>query len=156
MPIYNVHPTADPRVSAPDLLQHFGLLLTAEVAVSDALAEVLVAQNQAIPPSVPGPALVDTGASICAVDESAALKLGLQPIGQSNVSGVGGTRVHNVYMAKVTFPGTPIPPQQWTLTGADLKDQNLLLLIGRDILRACVLIYNGPGGTCSLRLSNGS
>jgi len=146
MPIYNVHPTGNPSVSALDLLQHFGLLLTAEVGVSDVLAQVLVAQNQPIPPSVPGPALVDTGASICAVDESAALKLGLQPVGQSNVSGVGGTRIHNVYVGKVTFPGTPIPPQEWTLTGADLKDQNLLLLIGRDILRACVLIYNGPLG----------
>jgi hypothetical protein len=37
-----------------------------------------------------------------------------------------------------------------TLTGANLVSQNLLVLIGRDILRHCVLVYNGPLGCYTL------
>jgi hypothetical protein len=150
MPVFNVHPTGLQNAQPPDLLERGGLLLTAELHVTDSLAQVLLAQNAPVPTAISGLALVDTGASICAVDESAAIRLGLQPVGQSRVSGVGGTQMRNVYVGKIMFPGTPIPPQQWTLSGAELKDQNLLLLIGRDILRHCVLIYNGPQGCYTL------
>ena len=150
MPVFNVHPTGIAASQPADLLQHQGLLLGSELHVTDSLAQVLISQNNPVPTAIYGSALVDTGASICAVDESAAVRLGLQPVGQSRVSGVGGTQIRNVYVGKIVFPGTPIPPQQWTLTGADLKDQNLLFLIDRDILRHCVLIYNGPLGCYTL------
>jgi predicted aspartyl protease len=150
MPIYNVHPIQLAGASAPDLLQVQGLLLHAEVNVTDALGQALISQNQPIPTAATGRALVDTGASVCAIDEAAALRLGLQPVGQMNVSGIAGSRIHNVYVAKVTFPGTPIPALDLTLAGSDLAGQQLLLLIGRDILRSCVLIYNGPLGCYTL------
>lgn len=150
MPVHNVFPVGIQNVAPADLLQSQGLLLQAEVNVTDVLAQILTEQKQVIPAAKTGRALVDTGASICAIDEGAAVELGLQPVGQSSVSGVGGTQIHNVYVAKILFPGTPIPALEWTLTGADLKDQNLLLLIGRDILRHCVLIYNGPLGCYTL------
>jgi hypothetical protein len=150
MPVHNVFPFGIQNIHPAELLQGHGLLLNVEVNVSDALAQILIEQNQAIPSAIAGRALVDTGASICAVDEESAVALGLQPVGQSSVSGVGGTQIRNVYVAKILFPGTPIPQQEWTLTGADLKDQNLLVLIGRDILRNCVLVYNGPMGCYTL------
>jgi hypothetical protein len=86
------HPTGIPNSQPPDLLQQEVLLLTAELHITDSLAQILVAQNVSIPTAVTGRALVDTGASICAVDEAAAISLGLQPVGQSQVSGVGGPR----------------------------------------------------------------
>ena len=150
MSIYNVHPTQITGVSASDLLQIEGLLLHAELNVSDALGQILISQNQPIPTGETGRALVDTGASVCGVDEAAAVRLGLQPVGQTNISGVAGSRIHNIYVAKVTFPGTPIPALDLTLAGLDLAGQKLLLLIGRDILRFCVLIYNGPLGCYTL------
>jgi predicted aspartyl protease len=150
MPIYNVHPVQIAGASAPDLLQMQGLLLQVEINVTEALGQVLISQNQPIPTGETGRALVDTGASICAVDEAAALRLGLQPIGQANISGIAGSQIHNVYVAKITFPGTPIPALDLKLAGSDLAGQQLLLLIGRDILRSCVLIYNGPLGCYTL------
>jgi predicted aspartyl protease len=99
-----------------------------------------------------GDALIDTGASICAMDESAAAALGLNPVGQANVGGVGGSKSHNVYVTKISFPGTNLTPSEWTLVGADLRAQNLLLLIGGDVLRNCVLVYNGLLGVTTISL----
>ena len=36
--------------------------------------------------------------------------------------------------------------------GAALKEQGLLLLIGRDLLAHCTLFYNGPTGQITLSL----
>jgi predicted aspartyl protease len=127
-----------------------GPLLQAEAHVPDAVAKKLSEESKAIPQSQTGGALIDTGASICCIDEAAATALGLQPIDQIQMCGVAGSKMHNVYIAKVSFPGTPLGSMEWRLVGGDLKEQKLLLLIGRDILRQCIFIYNGHLGIATI------
>jgi hypothetical protein len=45
MPVHNVHPTGVPNAQPADLLQFRGLLLDAELHVTDSLAQVLISKH---------------------------------------------------------------------------------------------------------------
>lgn len=152
MPVYN-HPgsiTLGQGVDAHAALTVKGLLLPLEVSVPAALAAALTDKSLPIPAPASGVGLIDTGASCTAIDESILIGLGLQPVGQIHTSGQSGAKLQNRYLAEVSFPGTPIPKLNLDVIGVQILDQGLYGLIGRDLLRACVLIYNGPQGTFSL------
>jgi hypothetical protein len=53
MPVLNVHPTGIPNTQPLDLLQQQGLLLTAELHITDSLAQILIAQNMSVPNGYP-------------------------------------------------------------------------------------------------------
>lgn len=150
MPVHNVHPYNHPTAAAPDLLQIFGLLLSIEVNVPQSLANALSNAAIPLPNIVTGNALVDTGASCCCAAESSLQSLQLQAIGQANMSSPNGNRLQNVYLAKLSFPGTPIPALEIPVVGVQLNQGKTIALIGRDLLRHCVLIYNGPMGSYTL------
>jgi len=103
------------------LLFHLGLLLQVEISIPQSLAGVLTAANQPIPPTAIGNALVDTGATCCCVEETVLQRLTLQPIGQVPVSGATGNRIQNAYQARLTFPGTPIPPLEIQVIGVQMN-----------------------------------
>ena len=144
MPVHNVHPIGNPNIPPTDLLFHLGLLLQVEISVPQSLATVLTATNQPLPAAIIGDALVDTGATCCCVEETFMQRLNLQPIGQVPVSGATGNRIQNAYQARLAFPGTPIPPLEMQVIGVQMNQGQTICLLGRDILRYCVLIYNGP------------
>jgi predicted aspartyl protease len=149
MPVFNIivpNPTGDLVGS----LHAKGAVLKVEAHIPDILAKDLTTKELPIPVSTNGDALIDTGASICCIDEAAATSLGLQPVGQTQIGGVAGIKMHNIYVAKISFPGTNIPANDWNVVGADLASQNLLLIIGRDILKQCVFVYNGTLGTATI------
>ena len=150
MPVHNVHPQATPPVHAADVLAAHGLLLAVEISIPEALAAALTRQGKTLPPVAGGAALVDTGASCCAVEESLLAQLGLQPVRPVNVSSPNGSRLQNLYFAKLIFPGSPIPPLELEVIGVQMGQGRMLALIGRDFLRQCLLVYNGPAGNCSL------
>src|SRR6266487_2699825 len=144
MPVHNVHPVGNPNVSPPNLLFQLGLLLQVEISIPQSLASVLTTAGQPIPAAVAGSALIDTGATCCCVEETCLQQLNLQPIGQVPMSGATGPRIQNAYQARLTFPGTPIPPLEIQVVGVQMHQGQTRCLIGRDVLRHCVLIYNGP------------
>jgi predicted aspartyl protease len=94
-----------------------------------------------------GYALIDTGASHTSIDEAAAQQLGLTATGSIPMHTPNGLRQAAQYAVawRVGSRFDTIPA-----TSAELSPQGLLLLIGRDILAACVLSYNGTTGTFSL------
>jgi hypothetical protein len=149
MPIYNVLPHV-PNIAPQQILQQAGLLLIVEIQVPQSLAALLGQNNIQLPQPVVGNALVDTGASMCCVEEVALQQLGLQPISESNVATPAGVQVQNVYLPRLTFPGTPLPPLEIPVLGSHLAQGNMISLIGRDILAHCVLVYNGPMGSYTL------
>ena len=51
---------------------------------------------------------------------------------------------------RMSFPGSPIPTLELPLIGVQMTGQNLISLIGRDVLRHCVLVYNGPLGSYTI------
>lgn len=128
------------------------------VEVPTALAASLATQKQQLPKPVPGLALVDTGATASAVDLQVIQQLGVQPVSVANVATPTGAQSRPLFPGRFTFPGTNVPAMDFqALIGADLSLQKihgmaapLVALLGRDILKHFVLVYNGPSGWWSL------
>ena len=146
----------------PAGLRLAGPSLQVEVSVPTALANQIQAANQPIPNPILGLGIVDTGASISAVDVAVLNQLGVQPVGTANVGTAGGQQTQSTYPAKFTFPGMPGMPsiEFSTLIGSNLTGQivpgpqqgNLIVLLGRDILERFVFVYNGPAGMFTLTI----
>jgi hypothetical protein len=58
----------------------------------------------------------------------------------------------NVYPIQIEVVGLPIAINAPRAIGAPLQSQGILVLIGRDVLQHCVLVYNGPTGSFSLSI----
>lgn len=100
-----------------------------------------------MPTPYEGHALIDTGASITAVDQGVLEQLGLFPTGVVTVATPAGPALQPVYTCEISFPGTPIPRLPFNrVIGSQISDLGYTALIGRDVLRYFQLVYNGPDG----------
>ena len=99
-----------------------------------------------------GLALIDTGAGGTCVDDTAAKGLGLPVVDVIATHSASHSNVPtNVY--PIDFGIANAPAAQFQVprcAGSALPSQGLLLLIGRDILARCVLVYVGQTGTWNL------
>jgi hypothetical protein len=134
-----------------------GAILTLDVHVPPAIANALTASNQPVPPAVSGITLVDTGATMTCVHEAILTGLGLQPVGQVQSGTANGPVQQNVYMTRLVFPllgwTVDLPVAGVDLTGQQAQlnpPQDIIALLGRNLLRNCVLIWNGVGGFWSI------
>lgn len=136
-----------------------GPRLHAAVAVSDPRRKALEEAGKAVPNSVPVQALVDTGASCTCVDPSVLEKLGLQPTGSVQVhtpSSGSNPDQHDQFDIGLLIPGSdrshlPLHLDAVSVVAAELlANQGFEVLIGRDILSDCILIYNGPVGVFTM------
>jgi hypothetical protein len=162
VPVHNQFYTAQPpggqQQPFPQGLQLAGPCLPVQVEVPPALAAQLQQTGQVVPAPAAGFALIDTGASVSAVDAAVIQQLNVQPIGMVPVGTAGGPQQQATYPARFTFPGTPLPAIDFgSLLGANLAGQMvpghqgpLIALLGRDLLQRFVLVYNGPGAMFSL------
>lgn len=152
MPTHNfpVAIALEDKAVASDHLANKGLVMAVEVGVLQVLAADLTKRGKPIPSPQSGTAMIDTGAFRTAIDESAIIALGIQPTGQAMIGGQGGPKLQNLYQVEVAFPGSPFPKLPMEVIGVQIKDQGIVGLIGRDILRYCVLVYNGQQGSWSL------
>lgn len=150
MPVYNrfyVRKDTPPDIRDPVRLMATGPRLDVEVHVPAAFEELLVKQGKPIPKPVAGKALIDTGASICAVDDSVITSLGVQPVGVALVLTPAGQTQQNQYPVRFVFPGSGLPSySHQQAIGSILLNQGFVALIGRDALSSVVFTYNGPGG----------
>jgi hypothetical protein len=134
------------------------LLIIAFVGVSHARASALIAASQPVPPAVQITGLVDTGASGTCVDPSVLSKLQLSATGtiQVNTPTTGIQPISaDQFDVSVVIPSAPGHPPLAHLTipvmAAELLvAQGFHALIGRDVLRGCMLIYDGVNGLFSL------
>ncbi len=161
MPIHNFGYLTSPSAGGtpapvPSLQRVTGPIVQVQIELPTVLADTLRQQGAAIPSPVSGIALIDTGASVSAVDVAIARRLGMQPVGIVSVGTAGGTQQQEAYPARFTFPGTTLPAMDFgQVLGADLSGQlipgpvsgPLVALLGRDVLQRCILIYNGPMGS---------
>ena len=133
-------------------------MVPVQIEVPAALAAQLQQSGQLVPTPVAGLALIDTGASLSAVDASTVQQLGVQPVGIANVGTAGGVQQQATYPARFTFPGTNLPGIDFgSLIGSNLAgqivaghQQPLVALLGRDLLQQFILIYDGPMGSFTL------
>ena len=133
-------------------LQQRGPVLQVVVSAEQNMAQALLQQGQPVPPPRPGLALIDTGASFTCIDDQVAKELGLPIIDVVSMSSASHAQHQcNIYPVQISVP--PILTLQSPRTmGAALAAQGLLVLIGRDVLRRCLLVYNGANGQFTLSL----
>lgn len=138
----------------PAAFERVGAFLPVEVRVPPKIAAILTKEGKPVPGPVAGAALIDTGATVTCVHEPVLKTLGLNPVGVAMSGTAGGAKQQYLYPAMIGCPS-----QKWEISadrvvGVDLTGQNipidppqeLLVLIGRNVLRHWVLIWNGPGG----------
>jgi predicted aspartyl protease len=135
-----------------------GPVLTVVIGVSVARADALVAAGESIPTGIRARALIDTGASCTCVDPSILGSLRLTPTGTVSVhtpSTGGAAHLAEQYDVSLIIPGAgthhvPLVISAVPVMAANLSLQGVDALIGRDVLRECILIYNGSSGTFTI------
>ena len=133
-------------------MQTFGPRMQIAIAVPDALAASMTITEAPVPQPVTGFALLDTGASNTSIDEATATALGLPVVDTIQMATPSTTQTHNVYPARLAFPGTHLPPIAFIrVAGVSLANQGIIALLGRDFLAGKVLHYDGA--TFSVMLS---
>ena len=120
--------------------------------VTDSHGQALARQGTPVPDAINGFALIDTGASGTCVDQQAATKAGLPVIDKTMMTSASHAE-HEVlvFAGKLVIPEFTDINLEYAL-GANLDGQNLIALIGRDLLQSAVLVYNGTDGTVSLSI----
>ncbi len=130
-------------------LAETGPIVPVEIKIPEALEALLVSEGKPLPSPAIGYALIDTGASGSAVHEGILTRLGIQPIDQIPTSTPHGDGVSFVYAVRVTFPAMTIENYPMArVMGCNLKwttasGEDIIMLLGRDLLRHFLLIYNG-------------
>jgi hypothetical protein len=130
-----------------------GRIIQVTVGLPPALEQYCLKNQITIPAPIAGYALIDTGASASAVHEQIFTDFGVQPIDhiQTDTPHTKG-QYSFVYPAKIQFPtlnltGSAMWP--WMrVVGAELKwktwdDKEIIMLMGRDILKHFLMVYNG-------------
>ena len=148
MPIYNrfwTNPSTgqhDPNLLAPN-----GPALPIEISIPDSYVDLLQIASIPIPSPLSGSALIDTGARFTAVDINVLQQLGIDPVSTIEVITPSGREIQGIYMVRIGFVGTSIPPfQPWWVTGSQLQAFGHIALIGRDILNQSLMVYDGKHG----------
>src|SRR6266511_2720190 len=130
-----------------------GPVLNVTIAVADQVAQELVKQGKPVQPAVSGVGLIDTGASTTCVDDETARQLQLPVIDVVSMQSAShASHPANVYPIRINIAGFPVGINAPRATGAALKAQGLIALIGRDVLVACTLHYNGMAGQITLAI----
>jgi len=143
---------AGQTVAAPAGLARSGPLVPTMLMVSDSHRQLLASQGKAVPDAVHGLALIDTGASNTCFDQQAALNAGLPVMDMGMMTSASHTKQDvPVFAGRLVIPEFTSIDTEYAL-GANLGGQNLIALIGRDLLQSAVLVYNGTDGTVSLSI----
>lgn len=129
-----------------------GPIIQAVVAPSLPRIQALTNAGHTVPTPVQIRGLLDTGASRSGLDPSVLTALGLTPTGTVlvNTPTTGTTPVSvDQYDVALMIPagnGAPLLTQTLPVTATELvAAQGFHMLIGRDILSQCVVVYNGSG-----------
>ena len=134
-------------------------MVNAFVAVSASRRAALEAAKQPIPGAIKIRALIDTGASCTCVDPKVLADLQLTPTGSTQMitpSTSNTPHVTDQYDVALFVPGpsashSPLALTTLPVIASHLYDmQGFHALIGRDVLRRCVLNYNGSFGLFTL------
>ena len=134
-----------------------GPLIDVQIGVSAPRRLALTAAKQPVPAPIIVRALIDTGASLSAIDPFHLSALGVAPSGNAAVQTPStGDTPHNCN----TFDVAVLLPHQgivrtWdpvAVIGVPLRQQGIDMLFGRDLLWNCLLVYDGGANIFQLSL----
>lgn len=146
-----------------DMLRVYGPLVVANWSAPQAIVDVRHQQGLPIQAPVSGILLLDTGASITCISLKAADQLGLTPTRMASGYGAGGATHNPIFFARLEISiiasntttkfsweqevqGVPDLGKQCQVSYLGVP-QELVGLLGRDILRHCRVKYDGIMGT---------
>ena len=131
-----------------------GALVDIFVALSTYRVDVLKEAGMGFPPPARAQAMIDTGASISTISPRVAKDLALVPSGVTAIHSAttgGASQNSNLYDVCLAFVqpsikvlGVNIPVIEVDLS---LSAPGVDVLLGRDLLRQCLFIYDGQSGT---------
>lgn len=139
-----------------DIEARGGPLIEVFVGISDGAKAQLDAARQPVPALQVARALIDTGASGSVVDPSITSALGLSPVsfmGVHTPSTQGAAVQQPVYDVSIWLyhrPTKHVWQRSLPVCCAGLKVQGTDMLIGRDVLKECLLVYDGGAGRYAL------
>ena len=130
-----------------------GPLVQVSVRLFQDMANELTQRGIELPQPASGMGLIDTGASCTCIDESIAQNLHLPVVDIVNMASAShSTTPRNVYPISFGINGIVGVFNATRALGAELNNQGLILLIGRDVLQFCTLFYNGFIGQITLSI----
>lgn len=132
-------------------LQQLGPRIQITISPLEAHIKALADKGQRPPAPVSGWGLIDTGASGTCVDRAAAEKAGLAVVDSGPMtSATHEAEIVPIFAGRLDIGGIPQNVDMKRAHGANLAPQDLIALIGRDVLAVCVLVYNGVDGSFTL------
>jgi aspartyl protease len=128
-----------------------GPLLDVTIGVSAPREAALKKAGQPVPAPQVVRGLIDTGASISAIDPAVLTALSLVPTGQTTIlTPSTGNQAHpcNQYDVRLTLshPDLSFYISALAVIQSTLQQQGIQALLGRDILGHCLLTYDGKAG----------
>jgi hypothetical protein len=128
-------------------LVQFGPLIQVVAAIPQALQKTIADAGKVVAAPQVVLALIDTGCTRTSIDKRIISALGVSPTGIATVGTASGLSQAELVPVQLTFPNlagaTITLPQAMT---CDLTGQPISILVGRDILRHFVMIYDGQIG----------
>lgn len=95
-------------------------------------------------------ALIDTGATLCAIRTSLVGELGLQEFDFREFGNSTGKEWRPIYLIDLIFPNDGDQRRPVEAAGCQFSGQNIEFVIGRNFLTIAELKYNGPLGSYEL------
>jgi predicted aspartyl protease len=132
-----------------------GPLVDILVGVSAGRLQALKQAAKPIPNAIQIRALIDTGASCTCIDPAVLKNLGLSPTGSTPIhTPTTGDQAHNANQYDVSLvllhPKLQLTLQAVPVVEASLMIQGIQALIGRDVLKNCLFVYDGQTGIFTL------
>ena len=128
-----------------------GPLIRVSIGLPDPWVEALRSRGFVPPPAVVGEALIDTGASLCAIDRIVVERLGLPSRGTERIATFGGFEEEMTHPAQIEFlDGTLSSRVRDDIVGMDLRPLGVIAIIGRNVLADWNINYDGPTGTITI------
>ncbi|KKQ89725.1 MAG: hypothetical protein UT12_C0009G0034 [Candidatus Curtissbacteria bacterium GW2011_GWC2_38_9] len=160
MSVYNhflLQNTPQGNTINPGVLFEAGPIINIEISIPKALADVYSQTGQTIPQPKIGIALIDTGAKKSCVHDSIMQDLGVSTIGQVMSGTANGQRPCKLFPAFFNFPGTGISVDftsvvEVNLSGQIINGEQIIALVGRDLLANTIFVYNGRVGLYTLAI----
>jgi hypothetical protein len=136
-----------------DELEYYGALIQVRLTVPLQRKFFLLERGLPSDHVVPGMALIDTGASVSAVDDGVMAELDIPALDLAETFSPHGLASSNVYNASAVFPQIDSAGIELShVLGCSLRHQAVafgrpvVMLLGRDLLRNRVLTYDGRTG----------
>ncbi|HET6883282.1 MAG TPA: aspartyl protease family protein [Pirellulales bacterium] len=134
-----------------------GPLVNIAIGTSSARMQALRAAGASVPTPASCRGLVDTGASVSAIDRQIAQQLGLAPTGFTLIHTPStGVQPHVAAQFDISLAimmdnqHLHMLPVSFLVIESDLSTQGFGALIGRDVLALGLLMYHGHAGIMSL------